>query len=199
MVNANDKMDFKATVSLFAERKMILQPERMHISVPNAREVLDAGLRHFLGNDYKWLSEYDQVADWLTDNRGLGLLCMGNCGRGKTTICLQVLPCILLHYFHKIVSIYLAREMNRQYAEVMQHYLFVIDDIGREEPYQEYGNRFNVLPDLVDDCERRGKLLITTTNCTTAELAEKYGERTLSRLKATTRLVVFAGEDLRHG
>ena len=81
-----------------------------------------------------------------------------------------------------------------QYTEVMQHYLFVIDDIGREEPYQEYGNRFNVLPDLVDDCERRGKLLITTTksrasecrasslangraqprlsNCTTAELAE---------------------------
>ena len=198
MVNANDKMDFKATVSLFAKRNMILQPERMHISVPDAREVLDAGLRHFLGNGYKWLNEYDQVADWLTDNRGLGLLCMGNCGRGKTTICLQVLPCIIHHYFHKIVSIYLAREMNRQYAEVMQHYLFVIDDIGREEPYQEYGNRFNVLPDLVDDCERRGKLLITTTNCTTTELADKYGERTLSRLKATTRLVVFAGEDLRH-
>lgn len=198
MVNTNNKPNFKAIVSLFAEHNTILQPERMHISIPNAHDVLDAGLRHFLGNDYQWLPEYDQVADWLTDNHGLGLLCMGNCGRGKTTICLQVLPCIIRHYFHRIVSIYLAREMNRQYTEVMQHYLFAIDDIGREEPYLEYGNRYNVFPDLVDDCERRGKLLITTTNCTTAELAEKYGERTLSRLKAVTRLIVFSGNDLRH-
>lgn len=198
MVNTNNKPNFKAIVSLFAEHNTILQPERMHISIPNAHDVLDVGLRHFLGNDYQWLPEYDQVADWLTDNHGLGLLCMGNCGRGKTTICLQVLPCIIRHYFHRIVSIYLAREMNRQYTEVMQHYLFAIDDIGREEPYLEYGNRYNVFPDLVDDCERRGKLLITTTNCTTAELAEKYGERTLSRLKAVTRLIVFSGNDLRH-
>ena len=89
--------------------------------------------------------------------------------------------------------------MNRHYTEVMRNHLLVIDDVGREEPYQEYGNHFNVFPDFVDDCERKGKFLITNTNCTKEQLAGKYGERTLSRLKATTRLVVFAGEDLRHG
>lgn len=80
----------------------------------------------------------------------------------------------------------------------MQKDLLVIDDIGRGESYQEYGNHYNVFPDYVDDCERKGKFLITNTNCTKEELAIKYGERTLSRLKTTTRLVAFAGKDLRH-
>ena len=196
---SDNRIDFKAAVNFFAERKVCLQPQRLHIRLPHAKEVLDAGLRHFLGSGYVWQPEYDKVADWLTDNKGLGLFCMGNCGRGKTTICLQVLPCIMQYYLHKICSICLAREMNRHYTEVMSHHLLVIDDIGREEPYQEYGNHYNVFPDFVDDCERKGKFLITNTNCTKEQLAEKYGERTLSRLKATTRLVVFAGVDLRHG
>lgn len=191
-------IDFKRSVELMADRNIELQPKRFFFRVPNARRVLDAGLQHFIGSDYQWLPEYDQVVDWLSDNNGKGLLCVGNCGRGKTTICLQVIPCIMHHFFHKICSIYLAREMNRHYAEVMQKYLLIIDDIGREEPYQEYGNRFNALPDLVDDCERRGKLLIATTNCSGKELTEKYGERTLSRLKSVTHLVAFSGHDLRH-
>ena len=197
--NSNDMIDFSASVRNFAERKICLQPQRLQIHLSNAKEVLNAGLQHFLGGDYKWQPEYDKVADWLTDNKGLGLFCMGNCGRGKTTICLQILPCIMQHYLHKIMAMCLAREMNRHYTEVMQNRLLIIDDVGREEPYQEYGNRFNVFPDFVDDCERRGKFLIANTNCTKEQLADKYGERTLSRLKATTRLVVFAGEDLRHG
>lgn len=201
MVNENTMgmVDFGKSVRLFAERNVYLQPQRLHIHLPNAKDILDAGLRHFLGNDYQWLPEYDKVADWLADNKGLGLFCMGNCGRGKSTICLQILPCVMQHYLNRIFTLCLAREMNRKYSEIMQKQLFVIDDIGREEPYQEYGNRFNVFPDFVDDCERKGKFLITNTNCTKEELADKYGERTLSRLKATAHLVVFAGEDLRHG
>lgn len=200
MVNTafvNDMINFSASVRNFAERKVNLYPQRLHICLPNAKEILDAGFKHFVGGSYKWQPEYDEVADWLTDNKGLGLCCMGNCGRGKTTICLQILPCIMQHYFQRIFTISLAREMNRHYNDVMQAWFLIIDDIGREEPYQEYGNHFNVFPDFVDDCERKGKFLITNTNCTREQLAEKYGERTLSRLKATTRLVVFAGEDLR--
>ena len=175
-INSDNRIDFRAAVNFFAERKVCLQPQRLHIRLPNAKEVLDAGLLHFLGCNYMWQPEYDKVADWLTDNKGLGLFCMGNCGRGKTIICLQILPCIIQHYFHKVFSICLAREMNRHYTEVMRNHLLVIDDIGREEPYQEYGNRFNVFPDFVDDCERKGKFLITNTNCTKEQLAEKYGK-----------------------
>ena len=133
-INSDNRIDFRAAVNFFAERKVCLQPQRLHIRLPNAKEVLDAGLRHFLGCNYMWQPEYDKVVDWLTDNKGLGLFCMGNCGRGKTTICLQILPCIIQHYFHKVFSICLAREMNRHYTEVMRSHLLVIDDIGREEP-----------------------------------------------------------------
>ena len=85
MVNtkSNDMIDFSASVRNFAERKICLQPQRLQIHLSNAKEVLNAGLQHFLGGDYKWQPEYDKVADWLTDNKGLGLFCMGNCGRGK--------------------------------------------------------------------------------------------------------------------
>ena len=51
--NLNDRIDFGTAVSFFAERKVCLQPQRLHIHLPNAREVLDAGLRHFLGNSYE--------------------------------------------------------------------------------------------------------------------------------------------------
>ena len=82
MVNtkSNDMIDFSASVRNFAERKICLQPQRLQIHLSNAKEVLNAGLQHFLGGDYKWQPEYDKVADWLTDNKGLGLFCMGNCG-----------------------------------------------------------------------------------------------------------------------
>ena len=85
MVNTNshDVIDFSASVRNFAERKICLQPQRLHIHLPNAKEVLNAGLQHFLGDGYKWQPEYDKVADWLADNKGLGLFCMGNCGRGR--------------------------------------------------------------------------------------------------------------------
>lgn len=201
MVNTgqNKIIDYEASVRDFEDRKVFLQPQRLHFCLPNAKGALEDGLKHFLDDKYQWQPEYDEVVDWLSDNKGLGLFCMGNCGRGKTTICLQILPCIMQQYLKRFFNIYLSREMNRQYNDVMNKHLLVIDDIGREEPYQEYGNHFNVFPDFVDDCERKGKFLITNTNCTKEQLAEKYGERTLSRLKATTRLVAFSGKDLRHG
>ena len=87
MVNNNfdNRIDFSKAVNFFTERKVCLQPQRLHFHLPNAKDVLDAGLRHFLGSSYTWQPESDKVADWLTDNKGIGLFCMGNCGRGKTT------------------------------------------------------------------------------------------------------------------
>ncbi len=190
-------MDYSSIIDNFKGRGVTLKPEPFHISIPNAKAYLCGGLKEFIGSNYIWLPEYDDIVDWMADNKGLGLFCMGNCGRGKTTICSQILPCIINQIYHKNLSLYLAREMNRDYQKVMCSHLIVIDDIGREEPFQEFGNHFNAFPDIVDDCERKGKFLIASTNCAKEELAAKYGERTISRLKATTRLVAFSGIDFR--
>lgn len=44
---SDNRIDFRAAVNFFAERKVCLQPQRLHIHLPNANKVLDAGLRHF--------------------------------------------------------------------------------------------------------------------------------------------------------
>ena len=44
-------------------------PERLHIRIQNAREQMIAGLHYYLGNRAKWLPCYDEIADWLTDNK----------------------------------------------------------------------------------------------------------------------------------
>lgn len=75
--------------------------------------------------------------------------------------------------------------------------LFSVDDVGVENMANLYGNKRLVFPELVDASERNGNLLIVTTNLTVDELMQKYGERTVSRLRAITKFVPFMGEDLR--
>lgn len=74
---SDNRIDFKAAVNFFAERKVCLQPQRLHIRLPHAKEVLDAGLRHFLGSSYVWQPEYDKVADWLTDQQRAWIILHG--------------------------------------------------------------------------------------------------------------------------
>ena len=71
-------------------------------------------------------------------------------------------PMPMLTFFKAVDVTRLARISKRTGLKfkVMRNHLLVIDDVGREEPYQEYGNRFNVFPDFVDDCERKGKFLL---------------------------------------
>lgn len=87
--------------------------------------------------------------------------------------------------------------MNTDIDDVMKKHIVYIDDIGTEGVSVRYGERRMAFPELVDDAEKKGKLLIVTSNLTTDELKEKYGERTLDRLKAISKLVLFKGKSLR--
>ncbi len=79
------------------------------ISIMDARKRMEDGLRYFLGEGkYKWLPAYDRIADWLSDNKGRGLLCIGTSGLGKTLICQRILPVIL----GSNVPSFTAQEMN---------------------------------------------------------------------------------------
>ena len=172
-------------------------PDRVFITIPEARENLWNGLKHYEGDKAKWLSEYEDVAKWLTNNEGRGLLCYGNCGRGKSLICWKILP-LLIHYYHrKVVSCYDSQQMNADIDEVKSKHLIYIDDVGTENVSIKYGERRLAFPEVVDEAEKRGKLLIITTNLSLDELAQKYGERTMDRLVAITKRVKFIGESLR--
>ena len=44
---------------------------------------------------YHHLPEYDEVIDWMHDTRGVGLLLIGDCGRGKSIITTGLVPVLL--------------------------------------------------------------------------------------------------------
>ena len=192
-----EQINFKKLVNNFVATGYNPCPDKVYIAIKDSRTHLWGGLRHFLGEDAKWLSEYEDVAKWLENNAGKGLLCYGNCGRGKSLICSRIIPLLLYHYHQKVVSCYDAQQMNADIDQVKAKHIIYIDDIGVENVSIKYGEKRFAFPEIVDESEKRGKLLIITTNLSLDELAEKYGERTVDRLIAITQRILFKGKSLR--
>ena len=190
-------MDFKQIIKNLEDIGFTIEPDRVYIKISDARNHLWGGIKYFTGEDARWLPEYEQVAEWLSDNQGRGLLCLGNCGRGKSLICGKIMPILLNGYCKLLISCYNAQQMNADMDQVINKHLVYIDDIGTEGISIKFGERRMAFSELVDEAEKRGALLLLTTNLSIGELREKYGERTIDRLKAITKMVKFVGESLR--
>lgn len=203
-----DKADFKSAVTRLRTEGFDMYPDRVRIHISDARAKLMAGLRFFLGEDAQWLSCYEQIAAWMTDNQGRGLLCVGNCGLGKTLICNNILPAIILSDCRKVMAAFSALDINDRTQEVMRNKLAVIDDIGTEPEAVRFGERHLAFSEIVDNAEKKSNLLVITTNLRTSHkigqdgnllpsIEDKYGIRTLDRLKAITKVVKFTGSSFR--
>lgn len=187
-------------------------------TLQNADVLLMRGLAYAIGPGAQWLPEYEQVADWLADNQGKGLMCIGDCGRGKTIITRDILPLVFKNYiqihdtrddywYHPVYSYYQAKELKSRWDEIVRGKVICIDDVGTEPIAKVYGETHNYFSELVDLCNDRDKLLICSTNLTQAQLfgGEEDGivyparcdQRTFSRLVGNTVRVYFEGEDLR--
>lgn len=192
-----EQINFQVAVDRLKQTGFNPLPDRVRIMIPNAKEQLINGLRYFEGDNAKWLPEYEEIVKWLSDNEYRGLLCYGNCGRGKSLICLKILPLLINHYCRKIVSCYDSQQMNADIDGVKANHLIYIDDVGIENVSIKYGEKRLAFSEIVDEAEKKGKLLIVTTNLSLDELAQKYGERTMDRLVAITKRVKFIGSSLR--
>ena len=168
-----------------------------------ADQVLMRGLAYFCGERAQWLPEYEDIAEWLTDNGGKGLMCIGDCGRGKTMITQRIIPMLFGSYIRltdgtkPAIACYTAIDLLERFDEVAQYKTVCIDDVGTEPNQKRYGVTHNYFAELVDLCERQEKLLICSTNLSREELTERYGLRTMDRLTALTKRVFFEGESLR--
>ena len=185
--------------------------------LPNAESLLMRGLAYVIGPTAQWLPEYDGVVDWLAGNQGKGLMCIGDCGRGKTVITRDILPILFNNYIttrfpdgnvgHIVYNYFLATELKSRWTEIERCKVVCIDDVGTEPIAKVYGETHNLFAELVDLCNDRDKLLICSTNLTQAQLfggeedgtlyPPRYDQRTFSRLTANTVRVFFEGEDLR--
>ena len=191
------QINFEQAIERLKDTGFSPLPSMVNISIPDAKTILWNGVKYFTGENAQWLPEYEEIASWLSGNDGRGLLCFGNCGRGKTLICGKILPLVLNHYCRKVVSCYDAQQMNANLDDVKQKHIIYVDDIGTENLSVKYGERRLAFAELADESEKKGKLLILTTNLSIDELREKYGERTIDRLRAITRTVLFSGKSLR--
>jgi DNA replication protein DnaC len=186
-------------------------------AVEKAADLLMRGLAYSIGPTAQWLPEYDQVADWLAYNHGKGLMCIGDCGRGKTIITRDILSVLFAKTIrvrfddgttgHPVYNYFLAKELKSRWSEVERCKIICVDDVGTETIAKVYGETHNYFSELVDLCNDREKLLICSTNLTHAQLfgGEENGidyparcdQRTFSRLVGNTVRVYFEGEDLR--
>lgn len=173
-----------------------------HIAIANAKERLQKGLQHFLGDKAQWLPDYDEIADWLTDNKGRGLLLVGTSGLGKSVICQKILPVLL----GSDVAVVSAREMGQQIDTLLQQRCVIIDNLGRE-PITEMVNYRKRQPffELCDEAVRRGLLLIVNTTFSTSRvrnplypnsIKDRYGDEVYNRLRATTHVVELRGQSM---
>lgn len=192
-----EAINFKQSIENLLDTGFSPIPNLVSIAIPDAKNTLWRGIQYLTGDAAVWQDEYDEVAKWLSFNNGRGLLCLGNCGRGKTLICGKIIPLLLHHYHRKIVSCYDAQQMNANLDAVKQKHIIYIDDIGTENLSVKYGEKRLAFSELVDEAEKRGKLLMVTTNLSISELQQKYGERTVDRLRAIATPILFKGESLR--
>jgi len=173
-----------------------LHSERIHISVGNARERLFNGLRYYLGKDAKWIAEYEEVAEWLHDNKGKGLMLMGSNGRGKSVLATKIIPWFFREKGYWC-EVYHASELNKKKDEAKETKILCVDDVGIEDLASRYGERINVFMELMDEVERKDKLIIITTNLTRQALEYRYTTRTTDRINGCCKVVVFNGTSMR--
>lgn len=198
-------VDFSQIIQRFEKGEEMFLADKVRISIPNAEQRLRAGLDYFVdkyscgeNNHAEWIEKnYRPIVEWMTDNKGKGLLITGSCGLGKTLIAKHILPLLIRDSCRRVINIFTAQELNTKIDEILKLHTIYIDDIGTESVSKIYGNVRCTFSELCDAAEQRGKLLIITTNLTASELEEKYGERTLDRLRAITKFVAFSGKSLR--
>ena len=179
---------------------MRLPQQKIQIAVPHAATILRKALEYFVameGRTLVWLPEYDEVARWLSGNRGRGIFMYGSCGRGKTLLCRYVLPAIILKHCRKVVSVFDMNEVNKNIDAVLTKHIISLDDVGTEALSIQYGQRRMAFAEILDAAEKDNKLLIASSNLNVSEIVNHYDDRVLDRLKSTTVRILFQGDSLR--
>ena len=191
--------DFQRAISEARKNDEYYAPIPFRFGISNAKETLMAGLEEVMRHKAEWLAEYDQIARWLTDNQGKGLLLIGPPGVGKSEICMKVIPLIFRMALYKVFSRYQATELCNEatYRSSLRQRFIAIDDFGIEGTFYDYGNPHIVFSEIVDCIEKHGTLLVANTNLTLEEIKVKYGLRTFDRLRANMHIVIIREKSLR--
>tara|TARA_R100000951_G_scaffold92984_1_gene81504 strand:+ start:375 stop:950 length:576 start_codon:yes stop_codon:yes gene_type:complete len=144
---------------------------------------------------YEHLPSYNEIIDWMVDTRGRGLMLMGECGLGKSTILNFVIPAIFRTKTNKVLRSIPAKELAAVERNVAP--FIIIDDLGTESIKNDYGTKIDAVADAISYAEDSSKTLLITTNLSPKSLKERYDERTLDRLRKC-KVVIIKGNSFRN-
>ena len=146
---------------------------------------------------YRHLPAYDEIIDWLVDTKGRGLMLMGNCGLGKSTIMNYVIPAIFMTKTKKTLRSVSAKDLVVMERTSKSTPPFVIiDDLGTESIKNDYGTKIDAVVEAIAYAEDNSKTLLITTNLNREQLESRYDTRTMDRLKKCKK-VAINGESFR--
>jgi DNA replication protein DnaC len=163
----------------------------------------------FTTKELIWLSEYNDILEWLKDNKGKGLYLTGDCGRGKTDLILGVLVPLYMICFKKRlmgfhatrlsekVSIQFEDRFKWNYEVVRSWKVAYIDELGTERMISDFGEKIEPFNEILNEAEQKLNILIISSNLTGEQFLERYGDRTMDRLKRLCKIISFKGNSLR--
>jgi len=143
---------------------------------------------------YKHLPAYDEIIDWLEDTKGRGLMLMGECGLGKSTILNYVIPAIFRTKTNKSLKSVSAKDLGVVEKSITT--FIIIDDLGTESIKNDYGTKIDAVADAISYAEDSSKTLLITTNLSPEALKKRYDDRTLDRLRKC-KVIIIKGESFR--
>ena len=148
------------------------------------------------------------AARYLTDrSRKRWLLLAGNVGTGKTTLSAAIR--MTLHYYGVPCKMFRASDFPALFldnAELTQRQILrgewcevlLLDDIGVEQAdIKFYGNVIQPFVKIVEERYDRRLPLVVSTNLTSAEIGERYGQRTLDRIREMSVGIKYDGQSYR--
>lgn len=194
-------MDYASVLSQMAKEGFSAPVRRFTFALPNAKEELQQALScvaNSMGEQLQWLPEYDEVAAWLSDNKGKGLFLFGSCGRGKSLLTRYALPMIFRAKLNRSVKVVDCAYNGVNIDEVVKYPFLALDDLGAEEDVVNYGTKRQLVSEVICRAQDNPKMfVIASSNYDGEALRERYGERVLDRMKYLFYQVSFNGKSLR--
>jgi len=144
-----------------------------------------------------WIPELEEVAGWMVDTKGKGLFLTGDVGRGKTNIILKAIPLMFYHFQRKVVKAHHAEQLVKHLDALKQKKFIAIDEMGVEPIHNEFGSKYEPMNKLFNLAEAESKIVFISTNLDGEMVLDRYGVRTLDRIKRLCKIIQFKGESLR--